>query len=753
MTNNPPKEYSAHSIRVMEGLEAVRMRPGMYIGTTGAKGLHHLVYEVVDNSVDEALGGHCDQITVTLHEDNSCSVEDNGRGIPTDIHPTEGISAAEVVLTKLHAGGKFDKESYAFSGGLHGVGVSVVNALSEWLLVTIHQNGKIFQQKFEQGKPLAPLAIVGKTEKRGTLIRFLPDASIFKETTELSFEVLSKRFQELAYLNKGLTINLVDERTEKNVQYAFEDGIVSFVKHLNAKRAVIFNEIIYQKHVEPKFEMEFALQYNEGYDENLISFVNNINTTEGGTHVSGFKSALTSAYNKKAKEFNVLKKDEAFSSEDVREGLVCVLSIKIAEPQFEGQTKAKLGNFDVKGVVQSMAFAFLETFFEENPAIAKKVLAKAQTALHAREAARRARELTRRKTVLESTILPGKLVDCSSENPAESELFIVEGNSAGGSAKDGRDRFTQAILPLRGKILNVEKANMERILLNEEVKNLIASIGGGIGNETFNAAAVRYHKIIIMTDADVDGSHIRILLLTFFFRYMRPLIENGYLYIAQPPLYGVRIGKSHRYLQNDQELLSFIISWAENHTIVSVDSVKIDQKQQHVFLKNIDDFQKACQEYFNTYGLSIHAIESFIRSPREILENEKSLKAFSESDDYIVLKEMYQPIGNFQEISVSGTSSKNNAVFTSKLVADFILHVKDIAKPFMNITRYKGLGEMNGEQLWDTAMNHAVRQMLQVSTEDAAKADFWFSMLMGDDVTHRKSFIEESAHFVRNLDV
>ena len=566
MSNPNEKEYSAQSIRVIEGLEAVRKRPAMYIGSTGPQGLHHLVYEIVDNSVDEALAGYCNTVTVILHEDGSCSVEDNGRGIPTDIHPTEGVSAAQVALTKLHAGGKFDKDTYKFSGGLHGVGVSVVNALSESLHLTIFRNGKIFDQDYARGNPLDLLHETGTTAKRGTFVRFKPDPLIFKETVEFNFDTLSARLRELAFLNKGLRITIFDERTNKSHEFYFEGGIVSFIEYINSKKTPIFPDILYMFKEDEQNLLEVALQYNEGYGEQLYSFVNNINTTEGGTHVAGFKGALTKACNRRAQEFNILKGTDSFSSEDVREGLVCVINIKVAEPQFEGQTKAKLGNSEVKGLVESWVFAFLDTYFEENPQIARKILQKAELAMRARDAAKKARELTRRKTVLESTILPGKLADCSTEDPSKTELFIVEGDSAGGSAKQARDRFTQAILPIRGKILNVEKARLDKILANEEIKSLIAAIGSGVTNDEFNLEKTRYHKIILMTDADVDGSHIRTLLLTFFYRYMKPLVETGYLYIAQPPLFKAKIGKKEQYLKDEKALKQFLIEWARENT-------------------------------------------------------------------------------------------------------------------------------------------------------------------------------------------
>ncbi|NBQ17112.1 DNA gyrase subunit B, partial [bacterium] len=564
---NKKQEYGAQSIRVMEGLEAVRKRPAMYIGNTNIGGLHHLVYEVVDNSVDEALGGHCDTIKVILHTDGSCSVEDNGRGIPTDIHPTEGISAAEVVLTKLHAGGKFDKDSYKFSGGLHGVGISVVNALAVKLYLEIYKNGSIYAQNYSCGKPLDSLKVVGKTDKRGTLVRFTPDGTILTETV-FSFDVLSVRFRELAFLNKGLTISIEDQINNRQNTFFFEGGIVSFVQDINTKRIPLFPQIISFHKEDEAYILDVAMQYNDSYSEQLFSFVNNINTVEGGTHVAGFKSALTKICNKRGQALGLIK-GENLSSEDVREGLVVVINMKVPEPQFEGQTKTKLGNNDVKGLVDSWTFAALDTYFEENPAIIKKIIQKAELAQRAREAAKKARDLTRRKTVLDSMILPGKLADCSNEDPTTTELFIVEGDSAGGSAKQARDRFTQAILPLKGKILNVEKARLDKILNNDEIRALISAVGCGIGEE-FSIEKTRYHKIILMTDADVDGSHIRTLLLTFFFRYMTEVIEKGYLYIAQPPLYKAKIGKKEQYLKDETEFRSFLFEWAQEQLELTI---------------------------------------------------------------------------------------------------------------------------------------------------------------------------------------
>jgi len=800
-------EYSAHSIRVMEGLEAVRKRPAMYIGSTGPHGLHHLVYEVVDNSVDEALAGHCDTVKVILHQDGSCSVEDNGRGIPTDIHPTEGVSAAEVVLTKLHAGGKFDKESYKFSGGLHGVGISVVNALSAWLKLTIFQHGKIHEQRFERGIPIDSLHVTGKTDKRGTLVQFMPDAQIFTETTEFSFEILSARLRELAFLNKKLRISILDERTDRFHEFYFEGGIVSFVEFINKKKTPLFSEVIHFEAHDDQMMVDIAMQYNDGYGEQLFSFVNNINTVEGGTHVSGFKSALTKACNKKATEFNVIKSGaEGFSSEDVREGLVCVISIKIPEPQFEGQTKTKLGNNEIKGIVDSWCFAHLETYFEEHPAIARKVLQKAELAKHAREAAKKARDLTRRKTVLESSVLPGKLTDCNNEDPAQTELFIVEGDSAGGSAKLGRDRMYQAILPLKGKILNVEKARFDKILSNEEIRALIAAIGCGIGNE-FDVIKARYHKIILMTDADVDGSHIRTLLLTFFFRYMNPLIEKGYLYIAQPPLYKAKIGKKEQYLKDDKALKTFLFDWAGEQAELTINEQKLTQADWVNLLQAVTHYEEVlgqvCTRFYlssdRCHRLIMALYESKWEPSTDLHTLVKSLQ--KQFPDYAIRIE-HQPKITAQEENVELVEPPQEHIVMSLLntgwtiarsffeatevkelissrlpavlslenpwrlsirekerfaigssVTDLIKAVSTISKPYLSIQRYKGLGEMNPEQLWETSMDKTMRSMLKVTIEDALEADRWFTTLMGDDVGGRKDYIERFGQFAKNLDV
>ena len=791
-------EYGAESIRVIEGLEAVRKRPAMYIGSTGPQGLHHLVYEIVDNSVDEALAGHANTVNVILHEDGSCSVEDNGRGIPTGIHPTEGISAAEVALTKLHAGGKFDKASYKYSGGLHGVGVSVVNALSTKLYLEIYQNGQIHAQSYERGTPLDSLHVIGKTHKRGTYIRFTPDPEIFKETVELNFDTLSARLRELAFLNRGLRITIEDQRTNKSHDFHFEGGIVSFIEHINAKKTALFPEVIYDFKEEETYILECALQYNDGYGEQLFSFVNNINTIEGGTHVAGLKGALTKACNKRAHEYGLLKDAESFSSEDVREGLVCVLNIKIAEAQFEGQTKAKLGNSEVKGIVESWAFAFLDAYFEEHPHIAKKILQKAVVAQQAREAARKARELTRRKTALETVVLPGKLADCSNESPADSELFIVEGDSAGGSAKQGRDRHSQAILPLRGKILNVEKARLDKILSNEEIRNLITAIGSGVGEADFNIEKARYHKIILMTDADVDGAHIRTLLLTFFFRYMKPLIEKGFLYIAKPPLYKAKIGKREEYLKDERSFKKFLFDWVRDNAVLSLEGSPVESAAWASLLENLlvynahleetshkfkltyeqcimligflktmqwkeaDGAEALVDEISSAFGKYIVEFKHLEATEDSIAKNYISFKLLNNewqvSTDFFANAEAQKLLAKTNELNALNGSwilrikDKDKSIAGEGILA-LISAVTKISKPYMTVQRYKGLGEMNPEQLWETSMDSKSRSLTQVSIGDALEADAWFDTLMGGEVKGRREFIEENGHFVKNLDI
>ena len=791
MTKTPPKppsDYSAHSIKVIEGLEAVRKRPAMYIGSTGPQGLHHLVYEIVDNSVDEALGGYCSEISVKLNSDGSCTVEDNGRGIPTDIHPTEGVSAAEVVVTKLHAGGKFDKESYKFSGGLHGVGISVVNALSEWMTLTIFQHDKIHEQRFERGKPMGPLTVTGTTDKRGTIVSFKPDALIFQDTVDFNFDTLSTRLREMAFLVKGLRITITDERTNRSHEFYFEGGIVSFVEMVNAKKTPLFPHVIHFEKSDDQTVLEIAFQYNDGYGEQLFSFVNNINTIEGGTHVAGFKGALTKACNKKASEFGLLKGEDTFSSEDVREGIVCVINMKVAEPQFEGQTKAKLGNSDIKGLVESWTSSFLDRYFEENPSIARKILQKAELAMRARDAARKARELTRRKSALESTILPGKLADCSQENPAACELFIVEGDSAGGSAKQGRDRHTQAILPLKGKILNVERARLDKILANDEIKALISAIGCGIDGD-IHLEKLRYHKIIIMTDADIDGAHIRTLLLTFFYRYMRPLAENGHLYIAEPPLYKAKIGKKEQYLKDDSSLRAFLIDWTREHVTLrdSADTVASEQDFAQI-LETLQSLytvlvrasrkfkvtEEQCATLISeTTSLPTPADGEMLRAhlaeklPGYVITHQQEQGrivfarttrswsiplSFFTSDEALEITAFFKTLNRWSGAWTLAVGERERRI-TGHGIMELLNAVVSIGKPFMTIQRYKGLGEMNPEQLWETSMNAATRNLIKVQLGDMLEADSWFDTLMGDDVAGRRGFIEEYGHFVNNLDV
>ncbi|MDE3003077.1 MAG: DNA topoisomerase (ATP-hydrolyzing) subunit B [Gemmatimonadota bacterium] len=634
-------DYTAGQIQVLKGLEAVRKRPGMYIGSTSGRGLHHLVYEVVDNSIDEAMAGHCSQVTVTIHEDDSITVVDDGRGIPVDIHPTEKVPGVELAMTTLHAGGKFDKDTYKVSGGLHGVGVSVVNALSLFLEVEIRRGGKLYHQRYERGIKTKELEEKGKAKGSGTTVSFKPDHEIFTELV-YSFEILSNRLRELAFLNKGLKIVLVDERgdgTEESYQY--EGGIAEYVTFLRGSRGALHDKICYFETSKPEAEIELALQYDQGFSENTHSFVNNINTHEGGMHITGLKSALTRTINDYAKRNNIFKKGESLSGDDVREGLTCVLSVRVMEPQFEGQTKTKLGNSEVRGAVEAAVNEHLSTFLDENPKAGKAIIEKSLQAARARDAARKARDLARKKSALEGGVLPGKLADCSISDPSMCELYLVEGDSAGGSAKQGRDRGYQAILPLKGKILNVERARIDKILSNDEIGAMITAIGAGIRDE-FSLDKARYHKIVIMTDADVDGAHIRTLLLTFFFRQMRDLIEAGYVYIAQPPLYRVRKGKQEAYCYNDGE-------------------------------------------------------------------RDDAIKRFGGKE---------------------GESSKG-----------------------IHIQRYKGLGEMNPDQLWKTTMDPESRTILQVQIEDGAIASNLFDRLMGDEVAPRREFIEKNARYVKNLDI
>jgi len=797
---HPSKQaYGAQSIKILEGLDAVRKRPAMYIGSTGISGLHHLVYEVVDNSVDEALAGYCSRITVKIHSDGSCSVTDDGRGIPVGIHQTEKISAAEVVLTRLHAGGKFNKDSYKYSGGLHGVGVSVVNALSSWLEVTICRDGKKYFQRYERGKAESPLRCIDETEERGTSIRFYPDPVIF-DAIEFTGATLATRLRELAFLNKGLTIAFVDAVKEEELNFYFEEGIASFIKHINEKKNSLFPMVITHERSDDVYRLEFACQYNDGYSENTFSFVNNIKTPEGGTHEAGFRAALTKACNRYAQKHSLLK-DGSLSSDDVREGLVSVLSIKVPEPQFEGQTKTKLGNSEVKGIVEQWMYAFLDTYFEENPTVAKKIISKATVAQQARSAARRARELTRRKNVLESAVLPGKLADCSEEAAEKCELFLVEGDSAGGTAKQGRDRFIQAVLPLRGKIINVEKARLDKMLANNEIKDLITAIGAGIGTDEFDASKCRYHKVIIMTDADVDGAHIRILLLTFFFRHMLPLIENGFLYIAQPPLYKIKLGRKSHYLKDDTELDSFLFEWAEENGGIKIDQKELNPITWKQLLADLMAYKQALTKIRNHFEVSSHHCHELLQCMHKhealhTLDIATLLKTLQrEFPGYTIT--IHEPIGHEVEEVVEPTVFEFSHLkrtwnvpikfFYAEEVISLLKHhtllhhldtqewtffskqkpvpaaeagvlglsdtIVAAAKSIMTVQRYKGLGEMNPDQLWETTMNPKHRQLLQVSIEDAFEADQWFNALMGDAVDDRRTYIQKHAHFVRNLDI
>ena len=793
--------YTADNIKVLEGLEAVRKRPAMYIGSTSSSGLHHLVYEVVDNSIDEALAGHCDRIRVTIHVDNSVTVDDNGRGIPVDLHKETGKPAAEVVLTTLHAGGKFDSKTYRVSGGLHGVGVSVVNALSEYLEVEIRRDGKVYRQTYRRGVPQGPLVVMGKTRRRGTTIHFKPDPEIFTET-EFSYDILATRLRELAFLNSGVRIELVDERTEKSQEFCYEGGILSFVEHLNRSTNPLHSPI-YFRGQNDDIIVEIAIQYNEGFKERLFSFVNNINTREGGTHLTGFRAALTRTLNSYAKAQNLLKDlKSGLSGDDVRAGLTAVISVKIPDPQFEGQTKTKLGNSEVRGLVENICNEHLSAYFEENPSVARKIVAKCIQEARAREAARKAKELTRRKNALDSASLPGKLADCQERDPSRSELYIVEGDSAGGSAKQGRDRRFQAILPLKGKILNVEKARPEKMLSNKEIVTLVTAIGAGIHDE-FDIEKIRYQNIIIMTDADVDGSHIRTLLLTFFYRMMPDVIERGYLYLAQPPLYRVAKGKQERYLQNDEELQRFLVEHAVGDHAVRIDKSGRIYSGAHLrdlllrifeFRFYLDRLQKrgfdrdAIRVIINA-GLRdtrlLRSGESFDPVRRALeqrgyevspdgLDEEHSLLRFRaekrvngrrvicpiyrglvESPDYRALYRVNETLGDLKDppFTILKKNGEDTGVCRARSKQELLDELIERARKAFTIQRYKGLGEMNPQQLWETTMDPERRTLLQVRLEDAVAAEEIFSVLMGDSVEPRKEFIRSHALEVRNLDV
>ena len=770
------ENYGASNIKVLKGLEAVRKRPGMYIGDTGHRGLHHLVYEVIDNSIDEAMAGHCDTINITLTKNGTCKVSDNGRGIPTDMHPTEGISAATVVLTVLHAGGKFDKDTYKVSGGLHGVGVSVVNALSADLKMTIYREGEIFEQDFKEGMPQEALKVIGTTRKNGTTIEFSADPTIFVDTITFEYEYLAKRFKELAYLNPFITIKFNDERTGTKEVYHFEGGIAQYVADMN-KKTVIADVYSFSSKVED-IEFDVALMYNEAYEEKLASFVNNIRTPNGGTHEAGFRAALTrviSNYN--SKNGAVKEKDVKISGDDVREGLIAIVSARVPEPQFEGQTKGKLGNTYVRPLVQKATGEALSKYFEENPIQAKAIVSKALAAARGREAAKKARDLTRRKDNMTVGTLPGKLADCQSKDASICELYLVEGDSAGGSAKMGRDRVFQAILPLKGKILNVEKARLEKILKSDEITNMITAMGCGIGEE-YNEEKLRYHKLIIMTDADVDGSHIQTLLLTFFFRHFRDVVEKGYLYLAQPPLYRYKKGKKEIYFKDDSEMNTFLIE----NGVESLEVEDIGHNDLVSYFKMVDHYTGSLIALERRYAL-ISLIRHFIENPDLIaldtmplynkieeflasIENNILTKTIDEESNEIHI--FVQTQGGMEELVINddlfSAPHFTEADFVFRKIQEWNLNftndpvktleeVKEYAKKGAYIQRYKGLGEMNPDQLWETTMTPENRILLQVQIEDAEIASDAFTLFMGDEVEPRRNYIETHAKDVKHLDV
>jgi len=785
------KEYGAESIKILGGLDAVRKVPSMYIGSTGLEGLHHLVYELVDNSVDEALEGYCSRITITLHRDNSVTCQDNGRGIPVEMHKEENMPALEVVLTKLHAGGKFDKDSYMYSAGLHGVGLSVVNALSEYLEVEVRRAGKVYFQRYEGGNKITELKITGDTDKTGTKVRFKPDEGIF-ESIEFSYETIAHRMREISFLNNGIHIIVNDEKKGRKHEFKHEGGIKAFVKYLNTNKNALFDEPIHVVSAkQPLDYIEVAIQHNEGYNENIYSFVNNVNTQEGGTHVAGFRSALTRSVNNFVTTNMPQKSKESISGDDLREGLVAVISIKIQNPQFEGQTKAKLGNSEIKGLVESVLNDKLTEYLELNPEVAKTIINKALEAKRAREAAKKAKELVKSKSLLESGILPGKLADCQESDPGLCEVYIVEGDSAGGSAKQGRDRKTQAILPLRGKILNVEKSRQEKILINQEIKNVYLALG--INSD--NIHRLRYHKVIIMTDADVDGSHIRTLLLTLFYRKMPELITNGYLYIAQPPLYKIKHGGKETYAKDEDEFERFIAKRGIEKITCYVDEILIDG----VKLKESIEKLKSMERFFREMEISGISKKFMLK----LLQNDiYTREDFEEQGKLNIIKEDLEKTGHLVEIfkdrehnlfsiQISDVAKKEQPIIidyelccqgdykqclkTYREVRPFyeqsikvvegskesypsdpealLRTINERGKEGIAIQRYKGLGEMNPEQLWSTTMDPERRSIIRVSIDDAVEADQVFTVLMGSNIETRRLFIEENALTVRNLDI
>jgi len=804
--------YDASHITVLEGIQAVRKRPAMYIGDTSVRGLHHLVYEVVDNSIDEALAGYCTNVQVRLNADGSCTINDNGRGIPVDMHPTEHRPAVEVALTVLHAGGKFDNDSYKVSGGLHGVGVSCVNALSEWLEVEVRRDGQIYHQRYERGKPVSKLETIGKTRGTGTKITFLPDTQIFTASIKFEWDILANRLRELAFLNGGIEIHFSQEEPPREELFKFKGGVVEFVEHLNRSKVAIHPKVIAFVKERDKIEVEIAFQYTDTYTETMLCFANNINTIEGGTHLSGFRSALTRTVNAYAKANKLIKEDkESLSGEDIREGMTAVISVKLPGPQFEGQTKTKLGNSEVEGIVATVVNDELATYLEEHPPVAKRIIEKALLSARARDAARKARDLTRRKGALDSAALPGKLADCSERDPALCELYLVEGDSAGGSAKQGRNREFQAILPLRGKVLNVEKARLDKILNNNEIRTMVTAIGAGIGADEFDVTKVRYHKIIIMTDADVDGSHIRTLLLTFFYRQMPHLIESGYVYLAQPPLYKVSRKKREEYIDTDETLTRKLLELGAEDMTLKVGKNKtfegkdlmgvmelllqIEQASKSLARKgvNLEDYLKKRNKaggfprYYVTIGKGEDAEHHYITDDNELKELREAtelktglqLEIFTEnghshgapSDSAFRWQELYVASALSKVVeaiekkgfTLDHFSRHEDPVFTLKDADDgetpifSLLNLLEVIREFgrkgLNIQRYKGLGEMNPEQLYETTMNPEKRKLLKVVDFDASKADTIFTILMGDEVEPRRKFIEDNALNVTNLDI
>ncbi|HOE60649.1 MAG TPA: DNA topoisomerase (ATP-hydrolyzing) subunit B [Kiritimatiellia bacterium] len=807
------EKYTAANITVLEGMKAVRKRPAMYVGDTGERGYHHLVYEVVDNSIDEALAGYCTHIDVTINPDGSLSVVDNGRGIPVDLHPVEKRPAVEVVLTTLHAGGKFDGSNYKVSGGLHGVGVSCVNALSEWMEVEVRRNNRIYRQRFERGHPVTKLEVVGETHGTGTKVTFYPDHTIFT-CHEFKWDILANRLRELAFLNRGVSIRFRDmeHEQERDESFLFNGGIVEYVQFLNRNKTPVHDEVIYFSGTRDRVECEIAMQYTDSYNEIEYSYCNNINTIEGGTHLSGFRSALTRTVNKYIADNNLQKSnEEALTGDDIREGITVVVSVKVPQPQFEGQTKTKLGNGEVEGIVAQIVNDQLGTYFGEKPAVARKVVEKAVLAARARIAARKARDLTRRKGVLDSLALPGKLADCSERDPAKCELYIVEGDSAGGSAKQGRNRETQAILPLRGKVLNVEKARIDKILNNNEIRTLITAIGAGFGADEFDISKVRYHKIIIMTDADVDGAHIRTLLLTFFFRQMPKLIENGYIYLAQPPLYKLTRKQREEYIESDDQLTSkLLLLGADDMTVRTPEGRVLDAKELRRLLELLAQIENTLRavarrgidpdtflslrkpetgefpRFATILGSGEDAVFRFVYSDADLANarqeaesklgaaidlTETQVQAYHPTQPmpfrwlemyraHLLKKQIDSLVGaGFTVEQVAGGDAP--AVFIEeedesipvRALPELLNTVRERGRKGLSIQRYKGLGEMKPEQLYDTTMDPAKRRLLRVRLEDAVKADAIFTLLMGDEVEPRRKFIEDNALNVRNLDV